>query len=340
MNLMFSFRQRNKRKIGFVVDKQDSYYKAMASTRLRCYDVMQQLNKEGYTTEIYQVDQPYDVVIFQKCFSEEHLGLAKDLKEKGIVTVLDININIVEEYGEVTAIFSSSQLASIKRQRSDIHEFLKEIDHVLVSSFALVESYRKYHSSVFCIEEMVTSNFFKQEKKHQQSSAVTLLYSGYAVKAKELEGIREVLTQLHMQHKIEVLCLSERVPEIDMGQVPVRFISYEQKRLPALLLEGDIKVAPRNLANKYNIGHSFTKVAYPMAVGIPAVASPVPSYLNREVLTCEGDESWYHTLSKLILHEKLRGYYGKRGRAFVLNNFSAERIGKQYIDFIDLIAEK
>jgi len=331
---------RKKKRIGFIVENALPYHQAMASTRLRCYDVINYLNKNSYQAEVYRCNHQYDVVIFQKCFRQKHYELANKIKQQGISVVLDININIVEEYGDVSAIFNGDQLESIKRQRSDLKKFLQITDHVLVSSLVLLESYRKYHTSVFCIEEIVTDNFFRKRKLHQAKNLVTLLYVGYAIKAVELEIIREVLNELYNKYQVEILFVSDQPPDINVGNVPTQFRCYNQKILSDLLLQSDIKLAPRDLKNQYNVGHSFTKVAYPMAVGLPVVASPVPSYLNREVIVCREAEDWYVRLEELIKDHNLRNYYGARGSSFVKNNFAPEAIGKQYSSLLNLLAKQ
>ncbi|MFH0976546.1 MAG: hypothetical protein V1874_12260 [Spirochaetota bacterium] len=326
----------SKKRIGFVIENQLPYYEATASTRLRCYDIIKFLNKHGYLAEIYTSSLKYDIVIFQKCFRKNHIDLAASLKESGVIVILDININIIELDGTV-GIFNEIQEADRINQNDDIKKMIRIVDHILVSSPSLLNIYSKYHKSVFCIEENVTDDFFKFNKKHIADKHINILYQGYSIKAVEVLLIKEVLLELRNEYDIQLLFITDLDPKIEI--IPYKFIKYNQKILPQLLLNADIKIAPRKLDNSYNLGHSFNKVAYPMSVGIPAVASPVPSYLNREVIICYNNEDWYKTLKSLIFDSKLRSYIGMISRNFVKTNFSSKKIGMEYITFIKFIME-
>jgi hypothetical protein len=316
-------------RIGFVIENKTSYNEAMASTRLRCYDIIQQINRKHYYAEVYQQQSKYDIVVFQKCFQPDHIKLARTFKSQGVKTVLDINVNYIENFGHAKKYVTDEQYENIKKM-------INIVDAVLVSSPMLFNIYKKYHPSVFCIEEMVTSNFFNTIKKHNERNPLSLLYCGYSKKAEEILSIKNVLIELHNKYNISIVFITDHDPGIDF--IPYRFIQYQHEKLPQLLLNGDIKIAPRDLKSSYNIGHSFTKVAYPMSVGIPAVASPVPSYLNREVLICENEQEWNDQLTKLILNQSLRNYYGKRSRTFVKDNFSNKKISLQYIEFLNYLS--
>jgi len=317
-------------KIGFVIENAQPYWEAMASTRLRCYDIIHFLKSSHYDAELYCPGQNYDIIIFQKCFKDEHIRLAKTLNANGTIVVLDINVNYINED-------KNSEFVK-KEQNENIKKMMKICDHLIVSSPMLLQIYSRYHSSVFCIEENVHQDFFKIQKKIHYNNDIYLVYCGYSVKAKEIYIIKDVLVQLYKDFGIKMLYITEKDPEINI--IPYKFINYNQKDLPRLLTEGDIKVAPRDIKNPYNIGHSFTKVAYPMAVGLPAIASPVPSYLNREVIICNNENEWYDNLVKLICNPKLRDFLGKKGSDFVKNNFSITKIGSEYIRLFDYLLDK
>ena len=206
-------------------------------------------------------------------------------------------------------------------------------DTVIVPSEYLHDVYGKYHSKTILIEESVSTSFFKKRKKHIKRSPTKLLYVGYAVKAKELLIIKGVLQRLHKKYGIKLLLVCEKDPKIDI--IPYEFIKYDQNKLPKILLKGDIKIAPRDLTNSYNLGHTFTKIAYPMAVGLPVVASPVPSYKDKVAILCEDEDCWYEQLKDLIKSPEKRTKLGNLGREFIKGNLTIEKIGKQYIELFN-----
>lgn len=315
-------------KIGFVVPDLSDYYTVMASTRLRCYDVINMFRYNiGYKVEIFNKKNFYDLVIFQKSFKQEHYDLAMNVKEKGSKVCLDINVNYI--YSNVSNEFVT------KDHHEDIKKMVSISDFILTSSSKLFEIYSQYHKSVFCIEEVVTNNFFKVKKKHESADKIFLLYCGYSIKAKDILLIKDVLVELNREFNIEMLYITEQDPEIDV--IPYKFIKYDQKNLPKLLLKADIKIAPRDLGDNYNIGHSLSKIAYPMSVGVPAVTSPLQSYLNRTDLICYTENDWYFKLSRLVKDHKLRNFYGNKSRNVIINNCSFKKIQKDYLNFFELI---
>ena len=308
--------------IGFVVANSDPYNEVMASTRIRCYDVINYLNKRYIFSELYKKSKRYKIVVFQKCFDDRHIELAKKLKSNGTKILFDINVNYVKLENEA--------LDYVKpEQTKKVLTMLELSDEVIAASKKIGEIYEDFHNKVTVIEESIEDNFLKVTKTHTENKPVYLLYCGYAVKAKEILLIKDVLLQLYKEFPFKMLYICDIDPEIDL--IPYNFLKYNYPNLPDLLAGGDIKIAPRDLSNSYNWGHAFTKVAYPMAVGIPAVASPVPSYLNREVTICNTPTEWYDNLKRLILSPELRQKKGLAGKKVVKNNFTIDVIGPQYI---------
>lgn len=309
--------------VGFVVENPLPYNEAMASTRIRSYDVINYLNAQRIPAELYNGHNNYDIVIFQKSFQPNHIELAKRLQAKGTKIILDINVNYVLLENEAINYVKSEQ-------KSNILKMLGIADGVIVASEKLGEIYKNYHERVTVIEESIEDRFFRANKVYEVNEPLKLLYCGYAIKAAEVLLIKEVLKALHKEFSVKMLYICEKDPKLDI--IPYQFLEYNHALLPGLLLKGDIKIAPRDLSNSYNWGHTFTKVAYPMAVGLPAVASPVPSYLNRGVLICNNQSEWYDVLQKLISSADLRKEYGLAGKKIVKENFSIEVIGRKYID--------
>jgi hypothetical protein len=320
----------NNIRIGFYYEDQAPYSKVMASTRLRCLDVINYFSgKADFFVESYKDSRHYSIVIFQKLFNQSAIKKAKQLHLAGSKVVLDINVNYIED-GAITSEYVTAA------QQADMREMLAVADAVLVSSPNLLAVYSRFHDKVFCIEESVHESFFGVSKRHLDSDAVRFVYCGYSSKAKELCVLAPVLQELHQRHGVKMLYISEQDPKIDV--IPYDYIQYDQERLPEQLVQGSIKLAPRDLCQPYNLGHTFTKVAYPMAVGLPAVASAVPAYQNREVLICSSRAEWLRTLARLVLDSHLRNYFGQRGRRLVKRNFSAEVIGEQYAAFFGFLS--
>ena len=312
-------------KIGFVVYAKDSYETCQASVRIRVYDVMKYLrNKTNIIVEFYDPNVIYDVVIFQKCFQDEHINLAKTLKLIGTKIVFDINVNYVYLKGPARSYVS-------EKQQKNVLSMLKVSDAVITSSKKLNSLYRKHHNNVTTIEESIDSKFFEYNKEHKNDLPINLLYCGYGVKADQILIIKDILDELASNgYKFSLVYVCDKDPKI--LRYPYKFYSYDYNNLPNLLMKGDIKIAPRDLTDSYNWGHAFTKIGYPMSVGIPVVASPVPAYLDRNAIICDEDQEWYIALERLMNsseERKRQGYFGKE----TAKQFSMDVIGSKYLKF-------
>jgi len=336
---MFLFREflklfvfSKKIRVGFVlcVFPSPYYGRIMASARLRAYDVINNFNNdENYFLELYKPWKKYDIVIFQKKFDNEALKLAKKLKLKGTKVVLDINVNYYDKSAlEKTSLCMNKQII----------EFTKVADSIISSSEYLKNYIRKMfpEKKIAYIPENITDNFFLAKKKiKEKEDNLKLIYVGYAIKAKEILNIRNVLRSLRKTHNFNIVFICERNPEISINGIETEFIKYKQRKIHKQMSEGDIFIAPRNLNDSYNLGHSFTKIGYPMSVGIPIVASKIPSYEKSPALLCENKEEWKNRLEELLSNFELRKKIGNLGIEFCKSNYSSKSIKRQYIDFFE-----
>ncbi len=308
------------KKIGWVIPRVLPYSMVMASTRLRAYDVIKHLRQNKVKAGLYNPFLRYDLVIFQKAFKSKFLALAEKLKFAKTKIVFDINVNYIDS----DTIFVTDQ------QKRDIKEMLDLADLVITPSSYLRELYARYNEKTFLIEEIIEDRFFKLKKEHMDKKDVALLFCGYAVKCDELYLIKDVLKYLYERYKVRLLLISDKDPRLDL--IPYKFFKYNHKMLPELLLQGDIKISPRDLSRKYNLGHTFTRIGYPMALGLPVVASPLSSYRNSPALLCNTAQEWKAALERLVCQWRLRRELGQTGREFVRANFSQGRIIRKYTE--------
>ena len=326
------FTTTTKTKIGFILpDIPLPYNKAMASTRLRVYDIINLfINDNNFFLEIYKPWKKYDVVIFQKKFDKKALLLAKKLKSVNSKIILDINVNYYDKS------FLDEKLLY---QHDDILNFTKISDAILTTTSYIQQYAQKIfpQKKIFVIPEIITDNFFSTTKKTEHQP-LRLLYTGYALKAKEILHIREELLKLHTQHSFEILFICEKNPHIKINNIKISFVKYNQQIIPEQLREGDIFIAPRDISNPYNLGHSFTKIGYPMSIGLPIIASAVPSYLNSPALICQNKDDWEKNLKKILTNKQLRINLKKKGIQHCKDNISKIPIKSKYLKFLNSLS--
>jgi glycosyltransferase involved in cell wall biosynthesis len=295
-------------KVGFCISGiPKPYNKVMASTRLRVYDIIKHLNQTTeFSAELYKnwKRSRYDIVIFQN----KAYNLATELKKKGIKIILDVNVNYYEK----------SNKGFVKEdQRKDIFSFTKIADAIITTTEYLELIIAKYFQTknIITIPENINEIFFAKRKMHIKKEVIKLLYVGYSVKASEILLIKDVLEELGKRYKLQMIFICDENPEIKFENLESKFIKYKQNRIHLQLMEGDIKIASRALEDSYNKAHSFTKIGYPypMAVGIPVIASPVDSYKNSPAILCSSKEEWAANLEKLVMDHEYREELSKKG---------------------------
>lgn len=310
------FKSFRRCKIGFYIDDIKPYNKALASIRMRCYDIIDYFEKKGIHAELYKPLKKYDLVIFTKTCTNRSVEVAKKLKEKG------------------TGVYFESYCEYLDNEKVDNQEKRNILatmgiaDIVGVSSDVQQETFSKFHNHVLMIPESVHDDFFRVQKKHEQKEKLTLVYCGYSHKAKDTLCILDVLKRLQKEKNCDILYLCEKDPELT--ELSYRYLKYDQKRIAEQFMEGDIMIAPRPMSETGMNAHSFTKAAYPLAAGLPTVASPMPSYKDSPVILCDTEEEWYAVLTELMEDVSKRQQLGNEGREFVREHYSVEAIGSRY----------
>jgi hypothetical protein len=133
------------------------------------------------------------------------------------------------------------------------------------------------------------------------------------------------------------LYITDKDPGNFLG-IPYEFIPFDYAKLPEQLMQGDIKISPRNLDRIYNMGHSVVKIAYPMSIGLPVVASPVPSYIPylQEENICRTNDEWFLALERLIWEgTELRQNQGAQNKELVREELCLSATGQEWKAFFE-----
>ncbi len=293
--------------------------------------------------ELYKENTHYDIVIFQKAMLMEDQILAKNLKEKGVKIIFDANVNYYEINGEYISAGSKPTL----EQREAAIYMTRLADYVIADSIYIRDKAKKYNKNVIYIPDNIDFDHFKYVKEHKYKKPIRLMWSGYALKSVHLLLIKEVLEKLSLKRDIILYIISEKgtyyKEEIRRINCPVEWVEYNYNTFPQDLLKGDIIISPRYLCNEYDKGHTSLKILVGMALYIPPVASPQPSYVEildgTNGFIVETQEEWEEFLSRLIDSPDLRNEVGFRSRKTALK-FSSEKIAKKYKKlFEDLLSQ-
>lgn len=323
---------RVKKKVGFVVPSIGFYDKVSASTRIRVYDIIEAFDTNPeFHLELYRSFRRYDIVCFLKTYDASAQLLAKKLQAQGTRVVFDININIFEA--------GSSSVSDQQRQDSN---YFAGISNAIITNSPHTQAVLRQqftNKTIRLVKEVISEAYFNV-KKRGISSVFTLLWVGYAHKADALLLIKNVLHQLHKTIPLRIIVIAEKKPDLSSITVPIEFRKYSHRRITTDLAEADVFVAPRDLTDPYNLGHSFTKVGIAMAAGIPVVASPVPSYTASPALCCSGAEDWSTALTRLYTDTEFRNNLISKGKQYCAAEYGLPSIKSHYNKlFADLLTQ-
>jgi len=315
-----SFKKVN---VAFYIDDIKPYNQAMASIRMRCYDVILFFEKLGIHAELYKPFKKYKVVIFTKTSTDKSVQLAAKLKAQGVKIYYESFCEYLTDDNKIT------------HEKENILETVKVADAIGACSTVQQEMFSVYHDNVLLIPESVHDDFFVEKKKHDNKKQITLVYCGYSDKAKDTLQIKEVIKKLMEKFSCKMLFICEKDPQIT--EFSYEFIKYDQRIIAKQLLQGDIMLAPRPMDGIEKRSHSFTKASYPLAVGLPTVASPLPSYYDTPVILCYNEDEWYERVKELITDVEMRQKIGDEGVKFVYENYSMEAVGKKYVEVLRML---
>ncbi|MBI4178152.1 methyltransferase domain-containing protein [bacterium] len=307
-------------------------YNAMpASVWIRCLQIIPYLEPLGVNSTINDPAAPADVCVFVRRQDDAAFDLARRMKDRKIPVVFDLCANYFDETGLLEGVYGSTR----ERVR-EASRMAGLADAITCASTYIAERASRLHGVVRVFPDTVNFGHFNLRKNPADfvRPGLRAVWSGVSVKASDLRPILPILRK----NKISLTIISDRRPDLDD---PFEFLPWRYETFPRDILRGELCLAPRKTDNPYDLGHSHFKIGVFLAQGVPAIASPVPSY--RDVLgappcgqLCEDAESWNRTIAAVTAE---RGMMAEWSRAALekMKSHSTERIALEYRKFFETI---
>lgn len=331
------------RVVWFIPVSHRDYNNMPASVWIRCQQLIPYLEQRNIRCAVNQRDDEAEIAVFVRWQDEQACNLARRMKQKGKRIVFDLCVNYFDE----TGLFDGGY-GTTKKQVAEALRMVEMADVVTCASPYIAERAREFHSWVEYLPDSIDHRHFCHRKPVRDFYRPKLraIWSGTASKAYELEPVLPLL----QRRGIELMVIADRTPRLKLPgclwkrNFQYRFVQWRYELFPKCISEGEICLVHRQVNDPYNQGHSSFKIGVFMAQGVPAVASPVPSY--QEVLKndtggrlCYSIEEWERTLDELVNNRGILVRWSQQARQ-TMEAYRTERIVKQYIKLFNQLAQQ
>ncbi|MBN1841346.1 MAG: hypothetical protein JW883_03565 [Deltaproteobacteria bacterium] len=322
------------RVVWFIPVSYRDYNNMPASVWIRCQQLIPYLEQRNIRCAVNQSDDEAEIAVFVRWQDEQAYNLARRMKQKGKRIVFDLCVNYFDE----TGLFDGGYGTTAK-QVSEARRMIEMADTVTCASAYIAERAREFHSWVEYLPDSIDHRHFCYRKPVRDFYRPRLraIWSGTASKARELEPILPLLQRMGM----ELVIISDRDPGLKSSgwiwerNVQYHFVPWRYELFPTSILEGEVCVVHRKVNDPYNQGHSSFKIGVFMAQGVPAIASPVPSY--QELLgngtggrLSSSMEDWEAAFNEVVNDRDILARWSHEA-CQTMEAYRTERIVEQYI---------
>ena len=258
----------------------------------------------------------YDVVVIDReLFDDSTLAMEKWFRRVSRRLILDVDDGIFLRYPD--------KFARLARM----------VDHVVAGNRNLAEATRPYNKHVTVIPTCIELDDYPLRPPAAAPAAGTIVgWIGTDSNLPYLAVVAPALRQLARRHRIELRVIASRaesVAKLDLEGIPVQFVMWQGDRAVQEILQFDIGIMPLPADEEWPRYKCGLKLLQYMAVGLPAVASPVG--VNADIVQhgrngylATTAAEWEETLESLIVDPDLRSRLGAEARRTVESHSSVE----------------
>jgi len=281
---------------------------------------------------------PYDIVLFQKRFSDEDITLVYSLKgwTKSGFDICD-NYFIVDD-----------------ARKKRLEKMCSLADFVTTCSDTLSSVVSKYNPKVYTIPDGIIST--DKVKTHSSCEKATVLwYGNHGERVGQIEhGMRDILLikdcleELAKQFSFKLLVVSNSREKwqrlISRCNFESEYREWSQDKIEDYIVESDICVIPV-VIDSFSSCKSNNRALEVMLRQVPVLASPIPAYKQvivdeKNGFLCQNADEFNMNLSALLTSWELRQKIGIESRQTVLDQFLINQISLRWTEvFEDILDE-
>ena len=225
-----------------------------------------------------------------------------------------------------------------------IPELIRWSDHVVVSNRPLRDWVSQYTENITEIPTCVPLDRYPPRSRDSTGSTEPIIgWIGTTSNLGFLSVCATALRRLARECKFTLLVVAPTdapLKEIDLAGATVRFEHWSAATEIGFLQEMNIGIMPLPDGQEWMRYKAATKLVQYMAIGIPAVASPIG--VNADILAgdrvgfaARDQEEWFEGLRTLIRDSELRRTMGGEGRSLVESRYCIEA----NLDTLEMVLE-
>jgi hypothetical protein len=311
----------------------------------------------GMRYELFKPWRHYDAVIFLKSMEAGCAIHAERLKEKGTKVIFEAN---VDYYTEGVEGMLSGHLRPTSAQREKAIRMTSLADGVIASSSHLTAICTAWNPDVFWVPDQIPARMIPKPKDAvpHNDSALNVWWSGMPDKASDLLAAEDVLRSMGKKIRLHLVTgdIRKAVKQMDPASASrleamlsdVPHVVHRFRSIADLLMlyaaGGGVIISPRFLENPYNRSHTEWKIMLGMACGLPAIASPQPSYLDvrdrsargAAVTICDSSQEW-ETAFETASRDEWRAEASEAAHRVFFEHYATEVVAPRHVQAVKAV---
>lgn len=230
--------------------------------------------------------------------------------------------------------------AEDRRGQARFAAMMRAADLVICGNHYLADEASRFTKRVTIVPTGIDVDAYHPRLRHTDSNHITIGWTGSRSTNPYLNEILPILPKIHAPIAVKVI--SETMAGIDfsvLGNLPRTFVPWSPENEITEAATFDIGVMPIP-ENRFTQGKCGFKALQYMALGIPALCSPVG--VNRDIIHDGVDgflprsrDEWFQAIARLVKDPFLRETIGHAGRRRVEGAYSLTIHGPRLVQTVE-----
>jgi len=282
----------------------------------------------------------YDVVFFQREVFPFFTPLIEQIARR-------LNPRLIFDFDD--AVFTQPTYGwhwrDLLRNPARVADVVRLSAHVIAGNTYLADYARQFNSRVTVVPTTIDTDCYRVRTWSDGRRPVTIGWIGSWNTTESVRLLDSVFRELHARGHEFLLKLvgAKNLDTLDFGPVPTVRRLWNVADEMAELQSFDIGIMPLK-DTPWDRGKCGFKILQYMAVGVPAVASPVGA--SEEIIVdgengylASSPEDWIDKLALLIEDQDLRRQVGARGRTTVEERYSVQVVAPELLRVLQMVGD-